>query len=482
MVNILALGAGLCFSGLTTAFWGILTDNEGPVLIGILAFIIGFPVLIWEIAERFRGPPTRRGERREGPPDEGQGPEEGEPGGEAPGEGEAPPGEEPEEEPREPEEGEPTPPAEPGEEPPTPESPEEEITDPDIHVITVEPESGGVLHKVYADEVVELRATAKNRFIEGGFFEFHTLDDKVIEKIKIHNKGKLVKERVKIPGKAGTTIKIHVKLRLKGEKKHTEGLPGIENRHEDRKKRIKAVSPKVKIIPKKPTKKPDKGNPPESADEIAKKYKFIFGFGSLMWKPEPELILKGKHQNVVKSYKATLRGFARAFNKKSIKNWGTKTTPGPTLGLEKQKKGECIGVLFQIKREDFDQVLGNLFKKETISSEFVVTTKKDPDRKRGIKRAREGKTFKPEKGIVEVKIKGKKVRVEAVFPWNRRTGEFEGYYIEQKFASSIKIANMVRAAKGTSGTCEKYVKGIHKHLRDVGVKDPAVEGVIKALN
>jgi len=204
MVNILALGAGLCFSGLTTAFWGILTDNEGPVLIGILAFIIGFPVLIWEIAERFRGPPTRRGDRREGPPDEGREARDEE-GGEREPEGE-------------PEEGEPT--------PPTPELPEEEITDPDIHVITVEPESEGVLHKVYADEVVELRATAKNRFIEGGFFEFHTLDDKVIEKIKIHNKGKLVKERVKIPGKAGTTIKIHVKLRLKGEKKHTESLPG----------------------------------------------------------------------------------------------------------------------------------------------------------------------------------------------------------------------------------------------------------------
>jgi len=255
MINFFALGAGLCFSGLTTFFWGVLTDNEGSVLLGLFSLVIGVPLFIWGIADKMGLVETvrrrmGRGERPPGetPGDAEEGPEDGEdPAGEGAEGGEGEEGT--------PEEGE-TPPE--GEEEPTPEEPEEEIPDPDIHVITVEPQSEGILHKVYEGEVVELRASAKNRFIEGGFFEFHTVDDKVIEKIKIHNKGKLVKERVKIPGRVGTTIKIHVKLRLKGEKKHTEGLPGITVRHKERDKKLKDMKIKIKKAKQKKLFKPKK--------------------------------------------------------------------------------------------------------------------------------------------------------------------------------------------------------------------------------
>ena len=56
---------------------------------------------------------------------------------------------------------------------------------------------------------------------------------------------------------------------------------------------------------------------------------WVFGYGSLMW-GSWETKFQGTNQG-----KARLRGYHRAFNKKSTRNWGMRDAPCPTLGLEK---------------------------------------------------------------------------------------------------------------------------------------------------
>ena len=50
---------------------------------------------------------------------------------------------------------------------------------------------------------------------------------------------------------------------------------------------------------------------------------WIFGYGSLMWDGwEATFDCKRKER-------AVLKGYARSFTKASVKNWGSKTAPGP---------------------------------------------------------------------------------------------------------------------------------------------------------
>lgn len=89
---------------------------------------------------------------------------------------------------------------------------------------------------------------------------------------------------------------------------------------------------------------------------------WIFGYGSLLWKPEP---------NATNIQPATLKGWHRDYNKKSITNWGTLNSPGITLGLE--EGGECEGVIFKIPEEDFQ----SFQKREGVTKGFHILSDKE---------------------------------------------------------------------------------------------------------
>ena len=61
----------------------------------------------------------------------------------------------------------------------------------------------------------------------------------------------------------------------------------------------------------------------EGADR--KDWVWVFGYGSLMWKP-----LVGEFACVERTM-ATLHGYRRAFNKLSVANWGTPASPCPNF-------------------------------------------------------------------------------------------------------------------------------------------------------
>lgn len=163
---------------------------------------------------------------------------------------------------------------------------------------------------------------------------------------------------------------------------------------------------------------------------------WVFGYGSLMsdsW--ERDFACQHKER-------ATLAGYRRDFNKRSVSNWGTSRSPCPTLGLAEDDGAECVGVAFQFPDEQRDALCAYLSH-------------------------REGPSFSlPEK---QIRLDSGSV-VEAVVPINDRTAST--YVGDLTVADRAKL---VKTAQGTEGTCLEYVSKVRKHLTELGVTDPSVE-------
>jgi cation transport protein ChaC len=87
---------------------------------------------------------------------------------------------------------------------------------------------------------------------------------------------------------------------------------------------------------------------------------WIFVYGSLMfdgWESD---------HGCVGSIWADLAGYRRIFKKKSVKNWGTKKWPGPTLNLKASTTSVCRGVAFAFADDDSqsENLLNFLTKRE----------------------------------------------------------------------------------------------------------------------
>jgi len=61
---------------------------------------------------------------------------------------------------------------------------------------------------------------------------------------------------------------------------------------------------------------------------------------------------------------ADVHGYRRAFNKKSVRNWGTSDNPCPTLNLIEADGESCRGVAFQFPDEDRPAILEYLTERE----------------------------------------------------------------------------------------------------------------------
>ncbi|PBC03846.1 gamma-glutamylcyclotransferase [Mesorhizobium sp. WSM3860] len=80
---------------------------------------------------------------------------------------------------------------------------------------------------------------------------------------------------------------------------------------------------------------------------------WLFGYGSLIWKPEIE------H---VEERVAVARGWHRSFCMKMTRWRGTKQSPGLMMALD--RGGQCKGVAFRLNGGDRRQALDRLFRRE----------------------------------------------------------------------------------------------------------------------
>jgi cation transport protein ChaC len=168
---------------------------------------------------------------------------------------------------------------------------------------------------------------------------------------------------------------------------------------------------------------------------------WVFGYGSLMW--DGWETTHGCTRRVV----ADLPDYCRRFNKASVRNWGTKANPGPTLNLLKLDTGACRGIAFQFPDAQEMEVLSYL-------------------------EEREGKAFLLHELFVRLEDQSE---VSALVPLYNGQNVIEGKTTEE-------LAAMVLVASGTDGTCLSYVNGIADKLSALGINDPAVSALWKAVN
>src|SRR5262249_2224159 len=143
---------------------------------------------------------------------------------------------------------------------------------------------------------------------------------------------------------------------------------------------------------------------------------------------------------------ADLVGYRRVFNKASVRNWGSRNNPGPTLNLQKVEEGRCRGIAFEFPEDREERVLAVLVE-------------------------REGKNFMLRRLELQL-LDG--MRVLAHVPLY--TGR---YLIKNK--SVDQIAAMILRASGTKGACVSYINDVAAVLRAAGIEDAAVIALNEAV-
>lgn len=144
---------------------------------------------------------------------------------------------------------------------------------------------------------------------------------------------------------------------------------------------------------------------------------------------------------------ADLPDHRRAFNKASIKRWGTKINPGPTLNVVAVAHGSCRGMAFEFSAERRSSVCAYLKEREGRGFPLRQHTIHFPDAE----------------------------HVNALVPI------YEGNNLVRS-ASVDDIAEMVCRATGSGGRCIDYVNGIATKLAELNIHDPAVEELVDAIN
>ncbi len=169
---------------------------------------------------------------------------------------------------------------------------------------------------------------------------------------------------------------------------------------------------------------------------------WVFGYGSLMW--------DGWHTNpnrgCIRSARATFRGYRRAFNKKSVRNWGTRENPGPTLNLIKADGASCHGIAFEFPDDRTNAILEYL-------------------------REREGRNFAFPRLQIHIDDGSAATAIVPLYE--------AGDIIATNNARDI--AAKVVKARGRDGACIDYVKGIAETLERLNIEDPCVTELWREL-
>lgn len=167
---------------------------------------------------------------------------------------------------------------------------------------------------------------------------------------------------------------------------------------------------------------------------------WVFGYGSLMldgWEAA---------RGCTRRSWVALSGYRRVFNKASVKNWGTKTSPCPTLNLAAVHGATCRGMAFEFPDNRTIEILDYL-------------------------KEREGKGFA---------LREMPVRLESGDEVLAFVPVYDGpNVIDDKTVA--EVASMVTIAAGTEGSCIAYVTGIAEKRAELGIDDPAVSELLRAV-
>ncbi|MBL8773365.1 MAG: gamma-glutamylcyclotransferase [Phenylobacterium sp.] len=164
--------------------------------------------------------------------------------------------------------------------------------------------------------------------------------------------------------------------------------------------------------------------------------RWVFGYGSLMWRPGFPYVERRT---------ATLHGRRRAFCIYSVHHRGTYARPGLVLGLA--PGGACRGAAYRVAEDDWPGVYDYLMEREQPTETYV-------EARRHV-RLDDGR------------------RVESLcFLSDVRHAQWAGAL------SLERQAELIAGATGLSGRNVDYLRDLVEHLREMNVRDAAMERLL----
>nr|WP_232793004.1 gamma-glutamylcyclotransferase [Caulobacter hibisci] len=167
--------------------------------------------------------------------------------------------------------------------------------------------------------------------------------------------------------------------------------------------------------------------------------RWVFGYGSLMWRPGFPFIDRRT---------AVLHGRRRAFCIYSVHHRGTYERPGLVLGLA--PGGAVRGVAYRVAEDAWPEVYAYLREREQPTETYFEAWSK-------------------------LRIDGNGEVPALVFLSDRKHGQWAGALsLEQQ-------AELIAGARGLSGPNIDYLRDLVMHLREDGVRDHAMEQLLKMV-
>jgi glutathione-specific gamma-glutamylcyclotransferase len=164
---------------------------------------------------------------------------------------------------------------------------------------------------------------------------------------------------------------------------------------------------------------------------------WIFGYGSLMWKPGFAY---------EESQLATLTGYRRSFCIYSVHHRGNAVRPGLVLGLD--RGGVCRGVAFRVHGDRATKTLRYLREREQVHGVY-------------------------REAHLSVSLEGAELPIQAVvFLAEKGHPSYTGN------RSLVQQAHLIRAAKGLSGANLDYLINTLDHLGTLGLRERELERVL----
>lgn len=167
--------------------------------------------------------------------------------------------------------------------------------------------------------------------------------------------------------------------------------------------------------------------------------RWVFGYGSLMWRPGFPFIDRTS---------AVLHGRRRAFCIYSVHHRGTYERPGLVLGLA--PGGAVRGMAYRVSGQAWEEVYAYLREREQPTETYFETWR-------------------------EVKLDGQGKVPALVFLSDMKHSQWAGALsLEQQ-------AQLIAGARGLSGRNIDYLSDLVMHLREDGVRDHAMERLLKMV-
>jgi cation transport protein ChaC len=167
---------------------------------------------------------------------------------------------------------------------------------------------------------------------------------------------------------------------------------------------------------------------------------WVFGYGSLMWRPGFPFVERSH---------AHLHGYHRSLCIRSHVHRGTPEKPGLVLGLD--RGGRCHGVAFRVVAEEAQATIRYLREREQATSVYLERR-------------------------LPVRLPGGGLVNALSYVADRRHAQYAGRL------AFDEVVRIVRGGEGISGRNPDYVRSTYEHLLGMGVVDPLLGRITAALS